>query len=92
MERPEGGSEGRSIAAGKRFSSKILLCPAERLFTSSYVVRVSRAVSGISNKPVTDHESTRTAGYCARPEMMGESEDKGRGRALCKDLIVQIHL
>lgn len=61
-------------------------------FYKQYVVRVSRAVSGVSNKPVTDHESTRTAGYCARPEMMGESEDKGRGRALCKDLIVQIHL
>lgn len=35
MERPEGGSEGRSTAAGKRFSSKILLCPAVRLLGPS---------------------------------------------------------
>lgn len=95
MDMSEGGSkEGRSTAAGKRYSSKIL-CPAVRLLglSGQWRLLLPAAVwSGYQelylsqqpNKPVTNHECTRTAGDCARPEMDGGVWGQSSSRALCK--------
>lgn len=56
-----------------------------------YVVRGSGAISGVSNS-IYQIQIMTLRGCCIRPESMGGFEDKGSGRALCKDLIVHTHV